>query len=111
MEEVLHAYTDIITHKHSWQSVYLKEPWLFSMCHSHDEYSNECHDMKEERGDRICLNQLLYATSTDHNGTQYGLRCNNTYLNILKLCLLTHQQDNSRDRRPEFGVETTEEFW
>ena len=47
---------------------YLKESWLTGVCNSHDEQSNEDQEVeKEEGGNWVCLDEIRYPTSTDHN--------------------------------------------
>ena len=37
------------------------------MCNSHDEQSNEDQEVEEEGGNWVCLDEVCYPTSTDHN--------------------------------------------
>ena len=47
--------------------LYLEASRFFGVRDSHDEESNEDQQMEEEGGNWVCLDEVSYPTSTDHN--------------------------------------------
>ena len=69
--------------------LYLEESRFFGMCDSHDEESNEDQQMEEEGGNWVCLDEVSYPTSTDHNCGQHTLACA-VYIESMHECSIMH---------------------
>ena len=46
----------------------LEKSWLLGVCDSHDEQSDEDKQVEEEGSSRVCLDQVTYLASSDHDG-------------------------------------------
>ena len=53
--------------------MYLEGSWLFGVCDSHDDQSNENQQVENKGSCRECINQLLNVANADHDGGQGGL--------------------------------------